>query len=260
MDLVEVKSGGFAQTSRHPWERARLALVSRLIARYAPLAAGDVVLDVGCGDTFVVESLARAYPGVQFYAVDSAFTPELIDTFAGRMTVRNVALFASMEEVPAERPASLVLLMDVLEHVEDDRGMLRGLATGPLGTAATRFLITVPAYGSLFCSHDRFLGHYRRYSFAEFRALLGAAGLSPLSAGFLFASLVPLRIVQVVRERLVPPSQTPPTGLASWRGSETAARIMSAVLELDGRVSLALLALGLRLPGLSNFAVCRTSA
>lgn len=260
MDLVEVKSGGFAQTSRHPWERARLALVSRLIARHAPLADGDVVLDVGCGDTFVVESLARAYPRVQFYAVDSAFTPELIATFASRMTVRNVALFASMDEVPTTRPASLVLLMDVLEHVEDDRGMLRGLATGPLGSAATRFLITVPAYTSLFCAHDRFLGHYRRYSVVAFDALLESARLAPLSAGHLFTSLVPLRLLQVVRERLVPRSQVPPTGLASWRGSEAAARVMSTVLELDGRLSLALLALGIRLPGLSNFAVCRTSA
>ena len=260
MDLVEVKSGGFAQTSRHPWERARLALVSRLIARYAPLAAGDVVLDVGCGDTFVVESLARAYPGVQFYAVDSAFTPELIDTFAGRMTVGNVALFASMDEVPAERPASLVLLMDCLKHVQHNRSMLQGPPSCPLGNAATRLRLLVPAYGSINCSHDRSLAHSRRYSFSAFRALLCAAVLSPLSAGFLFASLVPLRIVQVVRERLVPPSQTPPTGLASWRGSETAARIMSAVLELDGRLSMALLAFGIRLPGLSNFAVCRTSA
>ncbi len=259
MDLVEVKSGGSAQTSRHPWERARLALVSRLIARHAPPGDGDVVLDVGCGDTFVVESLARAYPRVQFYAVDNAFTPELIETFASRMTVSNVALFASTGEVPAARPASLVLLMDVLEHVKDDRGLLRGLASGPLGSAATRFLITVPAYGALFCSHDRFLGHYRRYSSTEFGALLDSARLAPLSAGHLFTSLVPLRIVQVVRERLVPSSQTPPTALASWRGSEAAARIMSAVLELDGRLSLALLALGIRLPGLSNFAVCQTS-
>ncbi len=259
MDLVEVKSGGSAQTSRHPWERARLALVSRLIARHAPLGDGDVVLDVGCGDTFVVESLARVYPRVQFYAVDSAFTPELIETFASRMTVSNVALFASTGEVPAARPASLVLLMDVLEHVEDDRGMLRGLASGPLGTAATRFLITVPAYGALFCSHDRFLGHYRRYSFAEFGALLDSARLAPLSAGHLFTSLVPLRIVQVVRERLAPPAQSPPTGLARWRGGEAAARVMAAVLELDGRLSLTLLALGIRLPGLSHFAVCRTS-
>lgn len=260
MDLVEVKSGGFEQVSRHPWERARLALVSRLVAAHAALKDGDVVLDVGCGDTFVAESLARAYPHVQFYAVDSAFTPELIDTFTSRMTVRNVALFASIDEVPTAKPAALVLLMDVLEHVEDDRGLLRGLASGPLGSAATRFLITVPAYGSLFCSHDRFLGHYRRYSFAQFTALLDAARLTPLSAGHLFTSLVPLRIAQVVHERLVPPPETPPTALASWRGSEGAARLMSAVLELDGRLSMALLTLGLRLPGLSNFAVCRTSA
>ena len=39
------------------------------------LTAGDTVLDIGCGDTFVVRSSWRGrYPGVHFHAVDSAFT------------------------------------------------------------------------------------------------------------------------------------------------------------------------------------------
>jgi len=260
MDLVEVQSGGREQTSRHPWERARLALASRLIARHADITHGTVVLDIGCGDTFVVESLARRHPHVQFYAVDSAFDADLIEYLTRRMTVRNVALFNSVEEVPTERPASLVLLMDVLEHVEDDRRMLQALARSAWTTHATRFLITVPAYAALFCSHDRFLGHYRRYTRRRLLQLVADAGLTPLRSGYLFSTLVPLRLLQVIRERVVPPAVTPPSGLATWRGRETYARLLAAMLELDGRLSLALLRWGVRLPGLSTFTICRTSA
>lgn len=260
MDLVEAQSGGFEQSSRHPWERARLALAARLIRAHARPADGDVVLDIGCGDTFVVESLAREYPRARFYAVDSAFTPALMQTLRARMTVSNVSLFASLDDVPRDRPASLVLLMDVLEHVRDDRGMLSSIAHGPLVSAATRFLITVPAYAALFCSHDRFLGHYRRYSLATLQALVRDSGLAPVRSGLFFTSLLPIRVLQVVRERLMPPAGDPPSGLATWRGGEGTARLLARVLEWDGRVALALLSAGIRVPGLSTFAICRTSA
>ncbi len=260
MDLVEARSRGFRVGSRHPWERARVSLASRLIARHVPVRPGDVVLDVGCGDTFVAESLARQHPDAHFYAIDSAFTPELIEVFRARLTVSNVSLCASLDEVPIDCQVSLVLLMDVLEHVADDLGLLRDIAGRSYFGDETRVLITVPSYARLFCSHDRFLGHYRRYSRRTLETLIGAARLSPIEVGHLFATLVPVRVLQVVREGLSRPVEEPPTGLSTWQGSETLARILAALLEWDGRIGLALLNTGIRLPGLSNFAICRKSA
>ena len=260
MDLVESRLQGFAAAPRHPWERARLALVSRLIARHRLIQPGDVVLDVGCGDTFVVESLAQRYPTATFYAVDSAFTPDLIAVFRDRLRVSNVSLFASLDEVPGGREASLVLLMDVLEHVEDDLGLLRNLTGRSYFTSHTRLLITVPSYERLFCAHDRFLGHYRRYSMRSLNGVLQAAALTPLEEGHFFTSLVPLRLVQLLRERMAGASEVKAEGLASWRSGEGLARAIAQVLEWDGRLGLALLRLGVPLPGLSNFAVCRPSA
>ncbi len=261
MDLVEAKARGFEVGGRHPWERARLALVARLIARHATLRTGDVVLDVGCGDTFVVESLARLYPAVQFHAVDSAFTDDVMAIYRARVAAPNVSLFASLDELPIGRPAALVLLMDVIEHVADDVGFLRDLMSRPCTGRETRVLITVPSYAALFCSHDRFLGHYRRYSTRTLSKSVGAAGLVTSEAGHLFASLLPVRVWQVFRERWSRRVATePPTGLATWNGNETQGRALAALLELDGRCSLWLLGLGIRLPGLSNFAICRKSA
>src|SRR5690242_16861347 len=146
MDLVEAKARGFESLVRHPWEQARLSLIHRLIRRHAHLRSGDVVFDIGCGDTFVAEELARRYPGVQFIAVDSNFTDELINTLRARLTVPNVSLFASLDSVPASRPAALVLLMDVIEHVPDDTAFLGGICQSTFVGADTRLLITVPSY------------------------------------------------------------------------------------------------------------------
>src|SRR5262245_16004759 len=100
MDLVEASASRSADAVRHPWERARLSLAHDLIRRHVPLRPGDAVLDIGCGDTFVSEALARRYPDVHFYAVDHAFTDQQIEVRRGRLTVPNVSLFASLDAVP----------------------------------------------------------------------------------------------------------------------------------------------------------------
>lgn len=260
MDLAEAAARGFAHRPRHPWERARLALTRHLLRRHVPLADGDVVVDIGCGDTFVIESLALQYSRARFFAVDSAFTPELIATLTGRLSARNVTLFPSLRDVPRDRPASLILLMDVLEHVRDDRGMLQALVRDRVVSPRTRFLITVPAYPVLFCSHDRFLGHHRRYSRAAFDRLVADAALVPLAAGGFFATLLPVRLARALVEGVVGGRRHAASELAAWRGGEAIGRTLACLLECDGRISLALLGIGIRVPGLSHFAICRTSA
>lgn len=259
MDLVEAKARGFEAVVRHPWEQARLSLVDQLVRRHVDLRAGDVVFDIGCGDTFVAEELARRYPDVQFNAVDSNFTDQLIETLRTRLTVPNVSLFATLESVSVPKPAALVLLMDVIEHVPDDVKFLGDITNCPFVGAETRLLITVPSFQWLFSSHDRFLGHYRRYSGRTLRRLFKNVQLVCVEGGYLFASLLPVRVFQVLRER-VSGSTDAPTDLATWQGGETRARTLAAVLTLDGRLALSLARIGIRIPGLSNFAICRKSA
>ncbi|MDR1989672.1 MAG: class I SAM-dependent methyltransferase [Acidobacteriaceae bacterium] len=259
MDLVEAKARGFDEPVRHWWERARVRLALDLVRAHGRLSPGDVVLDVGCGDTFVVEHCARVCPQVMFYAVDSAFTPELIAAFRRRLRVPNVRLFSSLGDVPRERPARLVLLMDVLEHVADDVAMLRDIEARVSLMDDCRFLITVPAYQQLFSSHDTFLGHYRRYTRRMLRQTMTAARLTPVVDGYLFASLLPLRYAQVLREKLFGVPHGATTDLATWK-NETLAHALSAVLVAEGRVVMRLARRGIRVPGLSVVAVCEKSA
>jgi len=263
MDLVEARARGFESAVRHPWETARFEVIDRLIRRHLNLASGSIVMDIGCGDTFVVESLAARHHGAQFFAVDTAFTGELLEHYRARLNNPRIQMSSSLDGMspPPSRPASLVLLMDVIEHIEDDTGFLNGLSARPYVDDNTRLLITVPAYQSLFSSHDSFLGHYRRYSNGSLRRLIERSGFKVLDIGYFFGSLLPVRILQVIKERLfgLKPDQ-PTSGIVTWTGGDAAATLFSGALLLDARVSMAIAKSGLRLPGLSNYAICVKSA
>ena len=75
------------------------------------------------------------------------------------------------------------------------------------------------------------------------------SGLAPVVSGHLFASLVPPRVLQVIGERLSRSPRNASTGLATWTGNEWLARCLAAGLEWDGRLALALLRIGISLPG-----------
>jgi hypothetical protein len=265
MDLAEADGRWLGPAARHPWELARLGIVRSLIRRHAPLPVGAIALDVGCGDLFVAGRLGAEHPHATFYAIDSAFTADLIGQWRARGPTANVRPLASLDAVPAiERRASLVLLLDVIEHVADDRAFLARIVQGPHVGAETTVLVTVPAHPSLFCSHDRRLGHFRRYSRARLRTVLAEAGLRPLEAGSFFASLIPVRLVRVAHERLYGSNPSdpadPPTELATWRGGRALSRMLTRMLMLDGAMSRALGRTGVPLPGLSLYAACRPSA
>ena len=74
----------------------------------------------------------------------------------------------------AERRLDTIICLNVLEHVEDDRGALRRLhdALAPGG----RLLLLVPAHERLFGAIDRAIDHHRRYERAGLVAKLEEAG------------------------------------------------------------------------------------
>ncbi len=68
--------------------------------------------------------------------------------------------------------------MNVLEHIEDDRAALRGICESlqPGG----RLILLVPAHPQLYGTLDEVVGHFRRYTRAEGREKMRAAGFTPL--------------------------------------------------------------------------------
>ena len=147
-------------------------------------------------------------------------------------------------------------MLDVIEHVEDDMSFVGDVVDGSLAPGGW-LLASVPAYQSLFTEHDRVLKHYRRYSPSAIRTVLEGAGLHVDAAGGLFHGLLAARGVQALREQYLPPSRTP-TGIGAWQGGPWMTRALTATLDAETRISLAVGTTGLPpLPGLSTWALCR---
>ena len=84
----------------------------------------------------------------------------------------------------------LVLMMDVLEHVDDDAGLVRHYVAKVL--SGTHFLATVPAFRFLWSGHDVFLEHRRRYTLAEVEQTMRRAGLEVVRGAYYFGAVFPL--------------------------------------------------------------------
>lgn len=233
-----------AGVERHPWECARLRLVRALLAG-VPLGH---VLDVGAGDAWLIRALVDEDVHATALAVDAHYTDEDLRVAAPRIhRARAMSVVAPLEHALFDT----ALLLDVLEHVDDDDALLRDVVAcvRPGG----RVVVTVPAWPQLFSDHDRMLLHRRRYHPVNARALLGRAGLTIERAGGVFFSLLAPRAVSRLLEgagvdRSPRGLGAAPTGLAR--------EAMQRILNTDVTVALQLAERGVEVPGLSWFALC----
>jgi SAM-dependent methyltransferase len=247
VDLIELEQ---ADGRRHPWETARLRFFQGLLRR--SVGPGRTVLDVGAGDAWLARALLRGGEAARVTCWDLGYTPALL----ARHGLAGGEALAYVAARPGGR-FDLLLLLDVLEHVEDDAGLLSGLVEASLAPGG-HALLSVPAWPTLFSAHDARLQHLRRYRPAALRALAAGAGLEVVAAGGLFHALLPLRALGVLRERLGhrgPPSA--PVGISGWRAPAPVTLAVEAALALDTAVTRLLLPLRLSLPGLSTWVLCR---
>ena len=68
-----------------------------------------------------------------------------------------------------------IVCVNVLEHIEDDRGVLRSFQQ--LLEPGGQVVLLVPAHPGLYTEVDRTLGHFRRYSFEKAIEKMREAGL-----------------------------------------------------------------------------------
>jgi SAM-dependent methyltransferase len=188
MDLKEVDLLGEG-IARHWYYRSKLAALLRLLRGTAPRRA----LDVGAGSGFFARALLERTALAEATCFDPFYESDRDETVAGKpLRFRRDADAAG---------ADLVLLMDVLEHVDDDVGLLAAqVAAAPPGA---EFVISVPAFGWLWSGHDVFLGHRRRYTLDAITDVARRAGLRTTQGAYYFGLVLPLaavsRLPDVVR-------------------------------------------------------------
>ncbi len=176
MDLKEEKAIG-GDPAAHWYYISKGRAIKALLGG-APIAK---LLDVGAGSGVFSKMLIAEGRADRAVCVDPNYEVE----FIGARRSDKIDYRRSIEETDADT----VLMIDVIEHVDDDVALIRDYA----GRAApgARFLISVPAFQFLWSSHDEFLEHRRRYTLTQLRQTVEAAGLRPLKQRYFFGLIFP---------------------------------------------------------------------
>lgn len=178
----------------HWWFRGRRTAIRALGLRL--VGEGDRVVDVGCGTG---ADIAAFPPVLDRHGIDRSATAI---AYARR---NHPGVDFQVGTAPAEgaeilQTADLVLLCDVLEHIEHDRQFLVSLLSTMKPGA--HLLMTVPAGPRLWSPRDETYGHYRRYTRSTLSSRwTGAPARSRLVAAF-NRRLYPLARVARLRDRL----------------------------------------------------------
>ena len=151
---------------RHWWWRSREGLILAAIRRVARTTRLERLLDIGCGDALFFDELAK-FGEVDGLEPDGSLLGE--SPWRGRIAVGPLG-----PEFRPDRPYDLALMLDVLEHIEDDESALAS-AFGAIRPGG-RLLLTVPALPWLWSRHDEANEHHRRYRLCDLRGKLEAAG------------------------------------------------------------------------------------
>ena len=226
---------------QHWWYHGRRRIVVDVVAGL-PLPPQPRILDAGCGSGRNMVELSR-------FGTVVGLEPSERGAEVARSRGVGEVVVAGIDTMPLEASRfDLITCLDVLEHIEDDRGALRELRR--VARPGGLLLATVPAYPWLWSSHDELNKHCRRYTRRALLDRVEEAGWRPLQTTHFNALLLPVAAAWRFAERLRPNQEPSSSELV-----RTPAAI-NWMLEQPLRAEAALLRSGRRIPaGLSLVAI-----
>ncbi len=179
---------------RHWWWRARQHAILAELGRVGVPHGGQSVLDIGCGDGLFFDALQQ-YGDVEGVEVDRSLVTEE-SRHRDRIHIRPFD-----EDFQTGKQYSLILMLDVLEHLPDPIGALRHASN--LLTDDGVLLITVPAFRLLWTTHDDLNHHYTRYTKTSFKKVADEAEIVIDHMRYLFQWTCPVKLAIRFKETVV---------------------------------------------------------
>jgi SAM-dependent methyltransferase len=198
---------------RHFWHRGRNRLLLNVLQHELPRHFGAshelraIDMGGGCGGWLAYLHRRRPRWFRRLALGDSSLraltlAESVVSAFAARYQIDLLAL-------PWRQAWDVVFLLDVLEHIPDDRAVLRqvreSLRPGGL------LLVTAPALKRFWTYNDTLARHQRRYCKQDFRELGEATGLTLVRAGYFMFLLSPALLLSRFCSR--PPASAGPEEL-----------------------------------------------
>lgn len=177
MDLKETDILG-SDIINHWYYNSKAKAMGKLLGRINP----KTILDVGAGSAFFSRYLLNHTNATEAWCVDISYANDFDENDT------NKKLY--FRKTIGSLNADLVLLMDVLEHVDDDIALLSEYVKKvPTGS---QFLISVPAFQFLWSGHDEFLEHKRRYTLEQLENTIEKSGLRVKTSTYYFGAVFPI--------------------------------------------------------------------
>jgi SAM-dependent methyltransferase len=167
------------------WFEARNAIITRTLRRFFPHF--NSFLEIGCGAGFVLNGIARAFPGIRLVGTE-IFVAGLPFAAARVPT----ASFAQMDarRLPYAAEFDVVGAFDVIEHIEEDVDVLENLKRAVIPGGGV--IVSVPQHKWLWSETDSQAFHFRRYEKQDLHEKIESVGLKIVYSTSFVSLLLPL--------------------------------------------------------------------
>ena len=173
--------------SNDVWANFKYDLTLKILRTRCIIGKETRVYDLGCGSGYFSSKLSHL--GFEVIGVEP--DRHVYELATSNYHLSGVSfLNTSIDKIDVESDADVIIMHDVLEHIDAEQVTL--LSVAALLRDSGLLIISVPASELLFGHHDRQLGHFRRYSKSSLRRALnplfevdsirylGAIGIFPI--------------------------------------------------------------------------------
>jgi len=177
---------------RHWWFRMRERWILQVLRQNCPLNGWGSILDVGCGDGLLFDRL------MEFGDVEGVETcREIVDP--ANPHLKKIYIGPFDDSFRPGKQYSLILLLDVLEHLRDPAEALRRCAL--LLKAGGSLIVTVPAFNLAWTNHDVVNQHVTRYRRDTLFPLIREAGFRLNDSAYWFQWTFPAKLAERLIEK-----------------------------------------------------------
>lgn len=176
------------------WFEYRATIILSFLEKY--FDKNKYIVDVGGGNGFTTK-----------YVIANGYEASLIEPSieacinAKKRGVDNIYCGTLCEKSVDDNCIESMMLLDVLEHIEDDNEFLKLLYKKM--SIKGRCLITVPAFKSLWSSEDDAAGHFRRYRKKQLSDIVSKCGFKIVySTYFMMFLYIPILLCRVCFEKI----------------------------------------------------------
>jgi SAM-dependent methyltransferase len=221
----------FELEDRHWWFIGRRQILCQEVERnlralVPPTASTPELLDIGCGTGVMLGELAR-FGHAQGTDMENA----AVD-YCHRRGLHNVTVAGAPPLPFAASTFDLITILDVLEHIDDDVGMVVEMRR--LLRPGGRAIATVPAFPALWGRQDEISHHKRRYVRSQLARCIELGGLRLERLTYfntlLFPPIATLRLL-----RRLYPRGGPPTSDFETTGNGRVNEMLAAVFSTEAQ-------------------------